>query len=93
MNRVVSLTLAVLLWGCDSASTPAPAEVPPETNSTAGPAQAEQLPTPFTADQIREEWVEGLTLVMHTRTPAGESWDRWTVVTSDAEGAEIELEV
>ncbi len=94
MNRVVSCALAVLLWGCDTAPTPSPANTPPETDAVAGsapPAQAELLPTPFTADKIRDEWVEGLTLVMHTRTSGGESWDRWTVVTSDPEGADIEF--
>jgi len=94
--------LACLLFGCGA---PAPddggAGEPPEPSAPppadAGPpAQAETedsgfLPTPFTAEQIRDEWIPGLTLVMKTDTAEGGALERWTVVAADAEGAEIEF--
>ena len=51
------------------------------------------LPRPFTADQIRDEFVPGLTIELLRHTPAGESRDRWTVVAADAEGVAIESAV
>jgi len=48
------------------------------------------LPHPFTAEQIRDEWVEGLTLVMRRETPAGVTRERWTVVAADERAATIE---
>jgi len=50
----------------------------------------EMLPTPFTAEQIRAEWVEGFRLTMRRWAPAGERLERWRVVAADAEGVEIE---
>ena len=49
------------------------------------------LPRPFTAEQIRDEWVQGLTLVFRRVAPEGEARERWTVVTSDPEGVVIEF--
>jgi len=54
----------------------------------AGPAH---LPRPFTAEQIRAEWVEGLTLVLRRVGPEGETRERWTVVSADDTGALIEF--
>ena len=51
------------------------------------------LPTPFTAEQIRDEWVAGLTLEMLRKTPEGEQLQRWTVKSADLEGADIEFAV
>ncbi len=86
MNYLAILVFAALLSGCDTARGP-------DAPAAAGrPApQVEMLPTPFTAEQIRDEWAPGLTLVMHTRTPGGETWERWTVVAADADGADIEF--
>lgn len=95
MIRYFALAAVVLLWGCDGAAPdPAPAEAPPESAARSASTPSEQpelLPTPFDADQIRDEWVEGLALVMHTQDPTGESWERWRVVAADAEGADIEF--
>ena len=87
MKHLIALVLAMFLGGCDAAPAPnaAPAATPPPQQPV------EMLPTPFTAEQIRDEWIPGLTLVMHTRTPDGETWERWTVAAADAEGAEIEF--
>jgi hypothetical protein len=61
-------------------------------SSGAGPGTpASHVPRPFTAEQIRGEWVEGLTLVLQRVTPGAETRERWIVVSADAEGAEIEF--
>ncbi len=91
MKTIAALALALLLWGCDTAPPAgvAPAPAPPTSGTPI--AEVELLPRPFTAEQIRDEWVQGLTLVMHTRAPDSETWERWTVVSADADGAEIEF--
>lgn len=55
------------------------------------PPQMEMLPTPFSAEQIRDEWVAGLEVVMRRRTSSDEAFERWRVVAADAEGVEIEV--
>ena len=55
------------------------------------PRAPQHLPRPFTAEQIRDEWVEGLTLVMRSVGPEGEARQRWTVVQADETGAVIEF--
>ncbi len=96
MTRLAAAVFVVLLSGCDA--VPAPDAAPEASPVGAEPATGEApaarpepglLPMPFTADEIREEWVEGLTLVMHTKTPEGETRDRWTVVAADTEGVDI----
>ncbi len=56
-----------------------------------GGADPDVLPPPFTADQIRDAMVEGLRLTLHMRTEGGEQWERWTVLSNDDEGVEIEF--
>ena len=48
------------------------------------------LRRPFTADEIRNEWVEGFRLLIQRTTLEGSSVERWTVLSADEEGAEIE---
>lgn len=48
------------------------------------------LQRPFTAEQIRDEWVPGLTIDMRPETPEGVVVQRWIVVAADAEGVDIE---
>jgi hypothetical protein len=48
------------------------------------------LPTPFTADENRDEWIEGFQLVIQRRSPSEERLERWTVVRADEDGAVIE---
>lgn len=93
LKQLTVPVLFALLWGCDAAPTPDTAPPPPETATIEEPPsqpEPEVLPTPFTAEQIRDEWTAGLTLVLRTQTPDGETWERWKVIASDAEGAEIE---
>lgn len=49
------------------------------------------LKRPFTADEIRDEWIEGLRLLMRRSSPEGEVVERWTVTSADAEGVDIEF--
>ena len=50
------------------------------TVSIAAASGAEEfVPTPYTAEQIRDEWQEGLEIVTHDTTPDGETWSRTTV--------------
>jgi len=63
--------------------------------TTASPVELEPgdpslVRRPFTADEIRGEWVEGFRLLIRRTTPEGASVERWTVVSADDEGAEIE---
>lgn len=48
------------------------------------------LRRPFTADEIRDGWVPGLSIDVRRATPDGEVLERWTVVGHDAGGADIE---
>jgi hypothetical protein len=45
---------------------------------------------PFTAEQIRDEWVPGLRLLMRRTDPENVRIERWTVVAADDDGANIE---
>ena len=67
----------------DAAASTAPAqELKPDDPSL--------VRRPFTADEIRDEWVEGFRLLIRRTTPEGASVERWTVLSADDEGAEIE---
>ena len=54
------------------------------------PGDPSLLRRPFTADEIRDEWIEGFRLLIRRTTPEGTSVERWTVLSADDEGAEIE---
>lgn len=82
LGTATVLTALIALVGC--AGEPV-AEEPPAPAATA----AETLEVPFTAEQIRDEWRPGLTLVLHFAYPDRQEWQRWTVLTADEEGAEI----
>ena len=88
-----SVAIAVVLTlGCGrppAASTahaadtlPAPVEV-----DTAG---QQILDRPFTAEEIRQEWVPGLVIFLRRSSPDGKFFERWTVLDADEEGAKIE---
>ena len=67
----------------DAAATTAPA---PDLE----PGDPSLVRRPFTADEIRDEWVEGFRLLIRRTTPAAVNIERWTVISADDEGAEIE---
>jgi len=48
------------------------------------------LERPFSADQIRDQWVEGFRLKIRRWTPEAEAFEEWTVVSADADGVDIE---
>ena len=82
-----ALAPIALFWACGSP----PEEEVSETPSTEeSPATPEILPQPFTAEEIRDEWIEGFQLHMSRRSNDSEERERWTVVGWDEEGAEIE---
>jgi hypothetical protein len=54
------------------------------------PGDPSLVKRPFTADEIRDEWVEGFRLLIRRTTPAAVKIERWTVISADNEGAEIE---
>lgn len=69
-----------------TAETVEPAvDVPKE----AGPVPS-LLDHPFTAEQIRDEWIEGFRLRVRQWTPETEAVQVWTVVRADADTVDIE---
>lgn len=58
--------------------------------ATSDSAAADILPFPYSADEIRHAWQQGLVLTVETVSPQGTQRQRWTVRSADAEGADIE---
>lgn len=90
---VTAFMTAACSGGPETAQLPEPtaAEVPAPAAPEASAESADTLETPFTAEQIRDEWIEGLTVTMR-RTSAGEArLERWRVVAADATGVDIEF--
>lgn len=48
------------------------------------------LECPFTAEEIRSEWVPGLRLLLRRTTADGSVVEKWTVLAADEEGVDIE---
>jgi hypothetical protein len=77
------------LLGCSSTADREPSPEPVATDTAANA----YLPRPFTADQIRDAWSEGLTLRIRQTTPDDAQLQQWTVVATDEDGAEIEYAI
>ena len=94
---VAALLLAASTVACGRFERPGTAPAtssPPENAVTEVPsvsADSGPLPTPFTADQIRDEWTPGLQLTMRRWTPDGDTFERWRVVAADQDGVDIEF--
>jgi hypothetical protein len=92
MKRIAVLLLALGLAACggtpqDGAEVSAPTAA---TNHDLDPSNPSILARPFTADQIRDEMVEGLRVLLRRTTPDGEIVERWTVLEADGESVAIE---
>ena len=89
---ILLLVALALCQGCDSGAEQSQATDPEPSaaESNVDPDDPTILRRPFTAEQIRDEWVVGLMLKMRRTMPDGETLERWTVVAADADGAEIE---
>jgi hypothetical protein len=83
----VFLALTVLFLGCGTADDPV---VPAAPTADLDPEDPTILVRPFTAEEIRDEWVPGLRLLIRRGFPEETRIERWTVVAADDEGAEIE---
>jgi hypothetical protein len=68
----------------------ATAEPAPILASETEPGDPTLIKRPFTAEEIRAEWVPGLRLLMRRSDPEETRTERWTVVSADDVGAEIE---
>lgn len=80
--------IAVVLTGACGGPSPAPDVTGPQVVNDG--ATSEILEQPFTAEQIRNEWVPGLRLLMRRTSPEETRIERWTVVAADDDGADIE---
>lgn len=90
MSRSIpALLVLCVLLGCGAPSEPTP-EADSASAGTPASARPAVLETPYTAEQIRDAWVEGLALRMENETRFGKQYQRWTVVSADGEGADIE---
>jgi hypothetical protein len=83
---VIATVIAVLGLGCAGTEPPEPEAEPA---AAVEPVEPTFLETPFTADEIREEWVEGLQITVRRWTPSAEASERWTVVAADDAGVDI----
>ena len=89
MRRPAPFILVVILLalGCGGAESPgkqvvAAVDLDPDDPSI--------LMRPFSAEEIRDEWVPGFRLLMRRSSPEQTLIERWTVVSADGEGVEIE---
>lgn len=83
---VIAGAIAVVGLGCAGPEAPEPEAEPA---AAVAPGEVTFLETPFTADAIREEWVEGLEITVRRWTPSAEAHERWTVVAADDVGVDI----
>jgi len=89
MKKVGLTVVLVSVMACGSGVT-----VPEETASEPKPKEA-HLPTgllerPFTADEIRGEWSEGLEIRIRNWSTEGEVFEIWNVVETDDDGCDIQ---
>jgi hypothetical protein len=89
MIRRCAAVAAIVVCGC---GVPSDETTAPETVSAAPESVTRSviLEQPFSAEEIRDEWVEGFRVRIRRWTPAAEAFEQWTVVAADWEGVEIE---
>jgi hypothetical protein len=76
------LTPAAIALACAALAVPALAQTPPSAT----------LPTPYSAEQIREAWQPGFRVEMRTTQAGAESRSRMTVISATPESAVIRSE-
>ena len=90
---LLSVAIAVVL-SCGCERQPAATDVPGDNAMTApvdlDPHDSSILMRPFSAEEIRDEWVPGFRLLMRRSYPERARIERWTVVSADDQGVEIE---
>ena len=89
MRRHASLFLAVTLLGFGCGGEGIPGEQA-EALVDLDPDDPSILMRPFSADEIRDEWIPGFRLLMRRTSSDGTQVERWTVVSADRDGVEIE---
>jgi hypothetical protein len=89
MRRAAPAVLIVLLLlpGCGNGNG---RDEQPRAVVDLDPHDSSILTRPFSADEIRDEWVPGFRLLMRRTSPEGTRIERWTVLSADDEGVEIE---
>jgi hypothetical protein len=86
MGSIVVIAALVGLAACQPPTQPT-------STDTAPTPEEPTLPTPFSADEIRAGWTEGLQLTILQTSPQGSEKQRWTVVEWSEEGCAIEYAV
>ena len=89
MRRATPVVLIVLLFlpGCGNGNGRVEQ---PRAVVDLDPDESSILMRPFSAEEIRDEWVPGFRLLMRRSFPERTLIERWTVVSADGEGVEIE---
>ena len=90
MRRATPVVLIVLLFlpGCGNGNGRVEQ---PRVVVDLDPDDPSILMRPCSADEIRDEWIPGFRLLMRRTSSEGTQVERWTVVSADDEGAEIEF--
>ena len=89
MRRHASFVLALALLALSCGGGENPGEQA-EAVVDLDPHDSTILMRPFSAREIRDEWVPGFRLLMRRSYPERTRIERWTVVSADDEGVEIE---
>lgn len=89
-TSAVAVSCGVAFVGHAPAAEPTAA--PERVAGMVDPADPSRLQTPYTSDEIRDGWVEGLEIVMRRWTPEGAVRERWTVVEADDAGCVTRIE-
>ena len=88
--RHAAPSVLVVLWlafGCGGSDAPS---APPGASVDLDPEDPTIVARPFTAEEIRDEWVPGFRLLMRRSYPESTRLERWTVVAADDDGVDIE---
>jgi len=92
MTVVLVVVGSICALACGAGSEPELVQVTVPAPKEAGPVPT-ILDRPFTAEQIRDEWVEGFQLRIRQWTPEAEAIQVWTVVRADGDAVDIKSEV